>query len=44
MLVKDQASYRYVPDTSADVCEGDWCEEQPIREQTYRSVYRYTGC
>ncbi|KYF76640.1 hypothetical protein BE11_11925, partial [Sorangium cellulosum] len=43
ILVKDQGSYRYVPDTDADRCEGDWCEEQPIREQTYRSVYRYTG-
>ncbi|WP_437575486.1 RHS repeat domain-containing protein [Sorangium sp. So ce887] len=47
ILVKDQASYRYVPDgvagTSADLCEGDWCENNPIREQTYRSEYRYTG-
>ncbi|KYF62435.1 hypothetical protein BE15_18595 [Sorangium cellulosum] len=43
ILVKDQGSYRYVPDTDADRCEGDWCEEQPIREQTYRSAYRYTG-
>ncbi|WP_437875556.1 toxin TcdB middle/N-terminal domain-containing protein [Sorangium sp. So ce513] len=43
ILVKDQASYRYVPAASADECEGGWCEEQPIREQTYRSEYRYTG-
>ncbi|WP_437494995.1 SpvB/TcaC N-terminal domain-containing protein [Sorangium sp. So ce1014] len=47
ILTKDQANYRYVPDgvagTSADLCEGDWCENNPIREQTYRSEYRYTG-
>ncbi|WP_437631897.1 SpvB/TcaC N-terminal domain-containing protein [Sorangium sp. So ce854] len=44
ILVKDQASYSYVPQTcpTAEECD-EWREEQPIREQTYRSVYRYTG-
>ncbi|WP_437941583.1 SpvB/TcaC N-terminal domain-containing protein [Sorangium sp. So ce341] len=38
ILTKDQASYRFVPDGS-----GGWREDHAIREQTYRSVYQYTG-
>ncbi|WP_438015644.1 SpvB/TcaC N-terminal domain-containing protein [Sorangium sp. So ce315] len=44
ILVKDQASYRYVPRPcpTAEECD-EWREDHAIREQTYRSVYRYTG-
>ncbi|WP_437951430.1 hypothetical protein WME98_11790 [Sorangium sp. So ce296] len=38
VLTKDQASYRFEPDGS-----GVRREDHAIREQTYRSVYQYTG-
>ncbi|WP_437587639.1 RHS repeat domain-containing protein [Sorangium sp. So ce1000] len=46
ILTKDQASYRYVPQPCPEPvpaeCDG-WREDHAIREQTYRSVYQYTG-
>ncbi|MGK4002229.1 toxin TcdB middle/N-terminal domain-containing protein [Sorangium sp. So ce1036] len=45
IAVKDQASYRYTYQSWWDGREwkGEWREDHPIREQTYRSVYHYTG-
>ncbi|WP_437324816.1 RHS repeat domain-containing protein [Sorangium sp. So ce381] len=46
ILTKDQASYRYVPQTCPTPvpagCDG-WREDHAIREQTYRSEYQYPG-
>ncbi|WP_437974390.1 SpvB/TcaC N-terminal domain-containing protein [Sorangium sp. So ce295] len=46
ILTKDQASYRYVPQACPTPvpagCDG-WREDHAIREQTYRSEYRYPG-
>ncbi|WP_437678724.1 SpvB/TcaC N-terminal domain-containing protein [Sorangium sp. So ce131] len=43
ILTKDQASYRYVPDGVDEHGNVKWREDHGIREQTYRSEYKYTG-